>query len=546
MVDELSAQHADLLTGSYDCVDRVVANAYCSMCHSPGGFRNWWRRLMNGSDEELDNAHLMRLAGRFARRLRAFAKATGIPIIDCGRGERKHELAAEYLASHPLLSGLFMILVARAAAKVWEVQRSPKGIHHIASKQSYINHYSFHVLDPDWGHVTFKMAGHPPFDVQVILNGHEYVAAQAKGLGASFVKEGNCFTQITDVAALASVADTLSEPETAGRLRQLCERWLYSTCLCFALDTEEQMRSGFAYDFSVYQMEYSRNLLFRQGGQMEEIFQRLVDRTRSRLDVPRLRTLFGVKARPHRDRKLSSRQEVVLERPSYDLTVLKLHFGSLSLKAYSKGEHVLRFEAIVHNAGYLKCGRVLERFPLIVAHLKGMLERFLTTLDCVDTTFVSDQFLDQLPLPTQMGATRVGGIDLNKQRVRGAMAAVLALAPSPRGFSIGQLAAKARGITGQSQAQYTDRQAAYDLKKLRSKELVRMVPHSRRYEVPALAVRTMAGLLLIREQVIKPVLAGQRRSGQGAKPSTLTLVDQHYERLRSDMQILFKDLGLAA
>ena len=84
--DEFSRRYGDLLTGSYDCVDRVVLNAYNPVCHSPGGFRVWWRRL-HGDDEELDNAHLMRMAGRFARRVRAFAGAHEIPVIDCGRGE---------------------------------------------------------------------------------------------------------------------------------------------------------------------------------------------------------------------------------------------------------------------------------------------------------------------------------------------------------------------------------------------------------------------------------------------------------------------------
>ena len=51
------------------------------------------------SDEQLDNAHLMRLAGRFARRLRASAEAHGIPVIDCKAGERKHRIAEEYLAT---------------------------------------------------------------------------------------------------------------------------------------------------------------------------------------------------------------------------------------------------------------------------------------------------------------------------------------------------------------------------------------------------------------------------------------------------------------
>ena len=30
----------------------------------------------------------------------------------------------------------------------------------------------FTCLDPDWGHLTIKISGHPPFPAQVILNGH--------------------------------------------------------------------------------------------------------------------------------------------------------------------------------------------------------------------------------------------------------------------------------------------------------------------------------------------------------------------------------------
>jgi hypothetical protein len=48
-------------------VDRIVLNAYFSLGHNPGGFRSWWRRLHEGSDYELDDTHLMRMAGRFAR-----------------------------------------------------------------------------------------------------------------------------------------------------------------------------------------------------------------------------------------------------------------------------------------------------------------------------------------------------------------------------------------------------------------------------------------------------------------------------------------------
>lgn len=77
MDDPLSDHYQEeLLEGRYDYVDRVVLNACFGMAHSPGGFRVRWRRLY-GSDDQLDNAHLIRLAGRFSRRLYAWAKRPG-------------------------------------------------------------------------------------------------------------------------------------------------------------------------------------------------------------------------------------------------------------------------------------------------------------------------------------------------------------------------------------------------------------------------------------------------------------------------------------
>ena len=236
---------------------------------------------------------------------------------------------------------MFLILVARAPATVWEVTRSGSGvIGNIAKKTAFVNHYSFHIMDPQWGHVTIKMSGHPPFGAQVILNGHEYVAAQARAAGIGFTKAGNCFTAVADPQALAQVADTLSQPATIGRLSQVSDRWIYTACLCFGLDLAEQARSGFTYGYSVYQVEYSRNLLFRVGAQMDRVFTSVLDRTRARLDVPTLRTLFGAKRRPGRTGTpdLSLRLAAMIETPRWDLTLFKVHFGLLTLKGYTKGE----------------------------------------------------------------------------------------------------------------------------------------------------------------------------------------------------------------
>jgi hypothetical protein len=308
----------------------------------------------------------------------------------------------------------------------------------------------------------------------------------------------------------------------------------------------EQQQSGFRYAYSVYQAEYSRNLLFRSGSQMDRVFNTLVDRTRSRLDVPMLRTLFGAKRRPGAggSADLSPRLAVVIETPRWDLTLFKVHFGRLTLKGYTKGEHVLRFEAVVHNTKQLGCGRAIERFPQIVTRLAGMAERFCTTLDCVTTGYLPDGTLDALPLPARIGRTRVGGIDLNKPRIRAALAAVLALSAAPDGFTVADLAAKVQAMGGQTG--YTIRQGAYDRRKLRGKDLVVKPGRSRRYQVPPPAARTIAGLLTLRDQVISPILAGVRSPRLGRKPAHWTAIDRDYETLRIGMQTLFADLGITA
>ena len=153
MRDHLSTLYQEFLEDGYDCVDRVVLNAYFSLGQSGGGFRMWWRELY-GSDENLDNNHLMRMAGRFSRRLRGWAKANKVPVIYCSPGEQKHKIAEQYLATHEQKSGLFLVLVSKAPALVWEAQQTANGKLGRLAPQApwpYVNPYSFPILDPEWG-----------------------------------------------------------------------------------------------------------------------------------------------------------------------------------------------------------------------------------------------------------------------------------------------------------------------------------------------------------------------------------------------------------
>ena len=132
MVAPQESSHG-LIDDSYDCVDRIVLNAYFAMGQDPGGMRVLWRAL-HGSGEGLDTNHLNADSGALNRRVHAYAKASGIST-------------------------------AKAVA--------------------LSQHYAFHIWDADWGPVTSKMSGHPPqagiqFGKQANCFVHTPVGALAK------------------------------------------------------------------------------------------------------------------------------------------------------------------------------------------------------------------------------------------------------------------------------------------------------------------------------------------------------------------------------
>jgi hypothetical protein len=547
--DDLSQYYDELLDGIYDCVDRIVLNAFFPLGQTGGGVRSWWRQL-HGDDSQLDDKHLREMAGTFSRRLHAFCAKQEIPIIEAGSRERKHELAEPHVPKDPAFTGLFLVITGNAPAPIWEVKRNAAGqITEIRHRKNwpYVKHYYFHIIDREWGHVTIRMCGYPPFGAQLILNGHEWVEREARRKCLTTVKDGNCFVEGSDFAAVNRVAAQLHRENAIGRLRSLCERWIYSTCLCFALTHEEQKRIGFAYQYSVFQLELSRNLLFLRGTTMNEVYQKLIDRTRAPLDLKQVKTIFGFSHRPHKMAKRGREAVQVVkavEARSYDLTVFKVKWGNLTLKIYDKGGRVLRIEVVVHNVKDLRSGKVLDKLPELLKRMREMLIRFLGTVQAAHVAFLDEGAFESWSKPTQRGTRRLAGIDLNKVRNRHVVDAVVALSTRPSGFTLAQVAEAVQQRAGRSLKAYSSRNAAYDLAKLKGKKLVRRVKGSRRYKADPSGVRAMCAFLTLRDKVIKPLLAGVVRPF-GRAPKVVAPVDQHYVRLREELNRTFETIGLA-
>ncbi len=215
------------------------------------------------------------------------------------------------------------------------------------------------------------------------------------------------------------------------------------------------------------------------------------------------------------------------------------------MKIYSKGERVLRIEAVAHDTRELRCGRSLENFAHLVGALKSMLQRFIDALSCIDQCFIADDLLEQLPAASLVGKTKVGGIDLNQPRMRRVAEAVVALSASPNGFTTSQLAAQVRALSKQSPFEYGPRRATYDLKKLRANQIVRRIGRTRRYEPVLTGLRAMTALVVLRNKAIKPLLAAAQEIRPARGPQHPTPIDGHYQAIRVAMRGVFNELGVA-
>jgi predicted transcriptional regulator len=529
--DKLSLHYQDKLEDQYDCIDRFVINGYIPKLQIPGGFRNWYRDF-NGDDKDLTQSRLIKFAGRFSRRIYAFAQKKGIPIIECKAEQRKHEIANEHLPKDKNSNGLFLILKSRASAFIWEIETSKSGSINIKRKQSFVNHYFFHIMDEKWGHVTIRMCSHPPFNCMIILNGHEFTERRLVKKNILFEKTDNCFTAYDDGETLTQVADTCS----IGQLEGVCNRWI-SGCLWFGVDYNDQQRTDLRYKYSIYQVEYSRNLLFKRGSELDQVYQSVIDQTRRNLNVERIKTMFGKKSRPHYSKSGNSALQVRIEIPDYNLTVFKIHFGALTLKLYDKGERTLRAEVVVHNTKDLKCKRGLEHFDTICKKLKTIMQSFLDNLLYAHVATIASEELQQMVNCQKAGKQKISGINPFKKMDIWVMHAVMAVCFKPFGFSTGDVVQKIKKMYG---VNLKSTQVAYVLRKLKAKKVILSQEGKRKYLASPNGLQKILSMIVITEQQLPKVLAQSNNNDVLNEPTLKKNYRDAYFQLKNSIKDFIK------
>ena len=108
------------------------------------------------------------------------------------------------------------------------------------------------------------------------------------------------------------------------------------------------------------------------------------------------------------------------------------------------------------------------------------------------------------------------------------------------------MADQVRAFGDHSLSAYGPRQAAYDLKKLRGKQIVQRIGATRRYEAIPSGLRAITAVLTLRDKAIKPLLAAAQETTPSRGGQNPRAIDRHYHQLQLAMQGVFHELGIAA
>jgi hypothetical protein len=269
-------------------------------------------------------------------------------------------------------------------------------------------HLYFYVYDAVLGRMCLCVGTYLPFNVAIYLNGHAFVARQLAAQGVAFQRRDNAILAVDDLAALEAAVQAF----TPALIRQRCEVWVRQLTPRFTLKERQAAGLG-GYHYSLAQVEYARDVIFRRAGQLQARFRRAAEVGALLGGADRTAMIFGKRI----NRRYNGKLETVLNGTNQGWPVLRSTYRSSFVKQYEKDERLLRTETCINDPRHVGVLRGLDQLPLLLGKMAGSTDRYLDLQAELLDSSVDLGELAELAKPTLRGQRRMPGIRLQDERV---------------------------------------------------------------------------------------------------------------------------------
>lgn len=399
-VDRFVARHASLVTCTLSGFDRLVFRGHLLPLMQDGGMFSFlcragvrlldFKNFVTSTSERVKNAALAD-AERRARPVRYLESSA----------TSKEDLARRLLAEHPLdKPGLICAFKVVEPCMSFEYHRSPdpreRGLKLRARKCLHVYLYFLH---PIFGFMNVRLQTWFPFNVQICLNGREWLARQLGRRCSGFSQADNCFTWLSNPRLAQRLMDEQLDTDWPGAL----------TAIARSINPPHEeifAASPMDYYWSAYQTEWATDIVFENPQALAAIYPVLARHATNHFQSPDVMRFLGRKANGNFTGEITTSFKDRAEGVR-----VKHWVRGNSIKMYDKAGSILRVETTIARTNDFKVLRPPHDDPDGKLHWrplrKGVAdlhrraeisqrsnERYLDALAAVDDTTPCAQLFD--------------------------------------------------------------------------------------------------------------------------------------------------------
>jgi hypothetical protein len=340
----LTERYDEKIGGVLSCYDRVIIQGTLPGLCYPEGMTSYLYAHQIRIFDYPRFAEPLRDEIRHNADLRAALSGAQIEFVRSHK-RRKEAIIQQILEERGDQPGLVHILSAMESCptyKPWHNKQTGKT--YLMPAQGKCLHYYFYFIDQALGLCYLRVPTWCPFRLQFYFNGHNWLAAQLKQQSISFTMRDNALTQIADWERAQKLANELDPASLHRRLDELAAKY------CPVID-----QLGATYHWSLMQVEYSTDIVFKHQSDLEAIYQPLIRTAIHAAKPENVATFLGRKLHGNFEGELEGRFETRIEG-----TRLKHRMGPASIKVYDKFGLILRIETTTNDVSFFKHYREVE------------------------------------------------------------------------------------------------------------------------------------------------------------------------------------------
>jgi len=473
------------VTLEVECIDRMYLNVYQPRLQHVGGVVSFLRN--HRGYPFASSALLEPISAGFVAGLYRFAKDEGVAVIDFAKGQRKDDVAHEFLAEFDEAEGVLFVGRAQEKTAVFrtEKRRNPTtGASYpwIVKTTAVVNHFYIYAVDVDFGPFFIKFCTYFPYTAKLCINGNEWAKRQAAKAGIGFEALDNGFAACDDPARLQRICDRLGP----AQIDRLLRKWLARLPHPFS---PADRRAGYRYDSSVLQAEFSLTQMLDRPASGRAFFETVIAEN---LDVgrpDRVSLIFDrrVHTRGRRPTPTRYRTRVLTQGVTPSLHV---DYKASRIKQYHKEAKALRTETTINDTRDFGIGKRLCNLPALREVGFSANRRLLDAQTISHDPILGDTVFNGLNQPAVIDGNRVAGMRFGDPRVHALLAVIAICRLQPDGFANHHLRQHLADLLGISADQLGAGRMTYDLRRLRLHGLIERIPHTHRYRPTPLGWRT--------------------------------------------------------